>query len=98
MGRYYPKMIVRTSYGTGPYKIIDVDDHCDCPTFSDSITLFDKAPKSKEHSHIRCRKVGEMYGNYYLNGFDDNGNSVWSNDRIIVCAEETLLLTLFLPL
>lgn len=97
MGRFIPKMLVRTSYGTGPYKIIDVTENCECPSFSDYITLLDKAPHSRKHVHIRCRDLVNRYSNYYLNGYDENGLSVWDeNNRLIVCAEETLLLTLFL--
>lgn len=88
-------MVVRTSYGTGPYRILDVEQHCTCPSFSDAITLLDKAPASRPHAHCTCRKVGETFGFYYLNGYDENLINVWDeNSRLIVCHEETTLLTL----
>lgn len=87
-------MVIRTSYGTGPYRVVDFEKDCTCPSFMDAITLGNKAPASKPHYHIVCRKVGESKGFYYLNGYDENLNSVWDNDRLIVCAEETLLLTM----
>lgn len=45
-------MVVRTSYGTGPYRILDVVQHCTCPSFMDAVTLLDKAPASRPHTHI----------------------------------------------
>ena len=93
MGRVYRGMVVRTSYNTGPYVVTDFTEGCTCPTFLDSLELGDKAPPSKPHYHIVCRGNGER-GNSYLNGYDENLNSVWNKDRLIVCAEETLLLTL----
>lgn len=38
--------------------------------------------------------LGEHKGYYYVNGYDENLNSVWDEDRVIVCAEETLFLTM----
>lgn len=93
MGRLHNGMIVRTSYNTGPYEVTSFTDGCTCPSFHDAITLCAEAPLSKPHCHIRCKKVGER-GDYYLNGYDENFNSVWGNDRLINCAEETLFLTM----
>ena len=94
MSRIYKGIDVRTSYNTGPYRVIDFVVGCVCPSFVDSITLYDKAPNSKPHYHLTCRKLGEKTGFYYLNGYDENLNSVWDNDRLIVCHEETTLLAL----
>lgn len=96
MGRIHNGMVVRTTYGTGPYRIVDFEKDCVCPSFTDAVTLGADAPNSRPHYHIVCRKVGENKGFYYLNGYDENLNSVWGEDRLIVCAEETLLLTMFL--
>lgn len=86
-------MVVRTSYGTGPYRVVDFTKDT-CPSFLDSVTLFDKAPCSKPHYHLVCRKLGEYSGFYYLNGYDESLQSVWSSDYLIDCASETSLLTL----
>lgn len=95
MGRFHVGMVVRTNYGTGPYKITKVTEGCTCPRFVDSINLGDEAPNSAEHCHLTCTDI-QGKGPFWLNGYDDNGNSVWSTDRIIVCAEETTLLTMCL--
>lgn len=98
MGRYYNGMVVRTSYGTGPYEITGVIGGCTCPSFLDHLEYGSRRetpPPSKTHFHLTCRGLGDKQDKYYLNGYDENGNSVYSdNDRIIVCAEETLFLTM----
>lgn len=98
MGRYYNGMVIRTSYGTGPYEITGVIGNCTCPSFLDSLEYSSSGetpPPSKPHFHLTCRGLGDKRSEYYLNGYDENGNSVYSdNDRIIVCAEETLFLTM----
>ena len=98
MGRYYNGMVVRTSYGTGPYEITGVISDCTCPSFLDFLeysSRMDTPPSSKTHFHLTCRGLGNKRGEYYLNGYGENGNSVYSdNDRIIVCAEETLFLAM----
>lgn len=91
-GRIHRGMILRTSYGTGPYEVVDFTENCTCPSFMDAITMCEDAPASKPHYHIICKCVGEQRGLSYLNGYDDNLNSVWNKDRLIVCEEETLLL------
>ena len=96
MGRYYTGMVVRTSYNTGPYRILDITENCRCPSFMDSITLMDKAPASRPHVHLTCRKVGEKTGFFYLSGYDDTLHSVWNSDYLIDCAQETLLIIITL--
>lgn len=87
-------MIIRTSYGTGPYRVVDFKKNCTCPSFIDELNLGKNAPLSRPHYHFICKQVGENKGFYYVNGYDENLNSVWGNDRVIVCHEETTLLTL----
>lgn len=94
MSRIYKGIVVRTSYNTGPYRVVDYTKDCTCPSFMDEITLLDKAPDSKPHYHLLCRKVGEKRGFFYLNGYDENLNSVWNSDRLIVSHEETTILAL----
>jgi hypothetical protein len=55
----------------------------------------DKAPRSQEHCHITCKGVNGN-GNFYLNGYDENLNSVWNGDRLIVPDEELLLINVLL--
>lgn len=94
MSRYHEGMIVRTSYGTGPYRVVDIIRDCQCPSFTDAVSLLAEAPPSSPHVHLICRKVGERTGFYYLNGYDENLRSVWSDDYLIVEGEANALLTL----
>ena len=98
MSRVYNGMVIRTSYGTGPYRVVDFEKDCTCPSFMDVLEMGNDAPPSRPHYHLLCRKVGENKGFYHINGYDENLNSVWDNDRVIVCAEETLFLTICLGL
>ena len=94
MSRFYPGMIVRTSYGSGPYVITSVSGPCTCPAYLDVLNMR-KAPPSRPHYHLVAKEVGKpRSSDYYLNGYDENGNYVWGDARLIVCAEETLLLTM----
>lgn len=94
MARVYEGMIIRTSYGTGPYEIVKFKEGCTCPKFLDTLELRGDAPPSRPHYHFMCHKVGEHKDIYHVNGYDENLNSVWDTDRVIVCAEETLFLTM----
>ena len=92
MSRFHKGMVVRTSYGTGPYRVHSFTEGCTCPSFLDTINMRNPPP-SAPHSHIVCKIDGKS-GNYYLNGYDENLNSVWDNDRLIDCEEEALFLTM----
>lgn len=87
-------IIVRTSYGTGPYKILEVKHGCTCPSFIDAINLGSAATASKPHCHCICRSLNEpdKRKHFYLNGYDENLNSVWDSDRLVNIEEETLFL------
>lgn len=85
MSRYRVGMRVRTSYNSGPYVIIQVFEGCTCPSFVDSLNLGDKAPKSRPHVHLICKRLDPRYGkgDYFLNGYDENLKSVWNDDYLI---------------
>lgn len=92
MGRLHKGMVVTTSYGTGPYRIVEITHGCTCPSFTDAITLCADAPPSKPHVHCMCRKVGERTGFYWLNGYDENTlRSVWGDDYLITDEPDPLL-------
>jgi len=90
--------IVRTSYGTGPYRVVEVKHGCDCPSYFDGLEFMgrpDKARRSKPHCHMLLVKAscpvgkeprrGEtMAGYYWLNGYDESGASVWNSDKLFV--------------
>lgn len=93
MSRIYAGMTIRTSYNTGPYTVVSFVEGCDCPSFIDSLNLSTEAPKSKSHYHLTCTKTGEK-SLFYLNGYDENLNSIWGSDGLIVPHEETTILVL----
>ena len=93
MARYYVGMVVRTSYGTGPYEITSIYGPSTEPGFL--ATMHGDTTPSKPHFCFTLKSTNpRVRGEFYLNGYDENGNSVWSNDRIIVCHEETAMLSL----
>lgn len=68
---------VKTSYGTGPYRITKVYGPCRCvDEWADG-----DAYRSEPHYHLLCRKEGDRE-DYYLNGYRPDGSSVWSDDWI----------------
>lgn len=86
-------MIVRTSYGTGPYVIKEIYGPCACPKYLDVINK--RLAPSKPHYRLTLRSLNPRdRGDYYLNGYDKNGNSVWCSDRLIFCDDESTMLTL----
>lgn len=69
--------VVKTGYGTGPYKITNMHWPCICPTYVDRINM-DNPPPTREHFHLTCRIVGEERrgDDCYLTHIDRNGRSV----------------------
>ena len=92
MARFQKGQIVRTSYGTGPYIITSVYGPSTEPSFLSSLNGI--TTPSKPHFCLTVRPVGvKSSSDCYLNGYDEDGNSVWNSDCLIFCAEETLLLS-----
>jgi len=59
-------MLIKTNY-SGPYRIVEVDRNCTCPSYLDSISS--RSPKPREpHIHITCTSP-DGQGRYYLNGW-----------------------------
>lgn len=77
-----PGLVVRTSYGTGPYVVRQVDGPCCCSNYLDSID--GRKKPSKPHFHLTCRKPDGRGGEFFLNGFTLDGRSVWGSDRLSV--------------
>ena len=89
--------IVITSYNTGPYVIDSILRGCECSSYLDTINL-DDPPKSKKHIHIICHVQGEKKRKgreSYLNGYDERGFSVWSDDYLIYRGNAEVQLSLF---
>jgi hypothetical protein len=87
--------IVKTSYNTGPYRILHISGPHTNPSYVDSLNLRDKAPPSKPHynmvvvpEHIVIGK--ERPNDYcYLNGYEPTADSatwrsVWSDDELYI--------------
>lgn len=75
---------VLTSYGSGPYRINKVQGPCTCPEYLESINV--KNPKPSEpHYHLTCsrRESSKSNGDFYLNGYRNDGTNVWSQDYLI---------------
>lgn len=97
MSRFYIGQVVRTNYNTGPYRIVKISEERTDPGFCDTMKFGDKAPKSRPHRNLIVQDVGSHNAKRtpcYLNGYDENLNNVWGSDRLIDCAEETMLLAL----
>lgn len=89
--------VVRTSYGTGPYIIRNISGERTDPSFIDSLNLQEKAPRSLPHRNFEVSPLSDPKNKgYFLNGYDENLRSVWTDDYLVICEVETLLLSLCL--
>ncbi len=75
-------LLVRTSYGTGPYLVRTLSGPCICCSYLDTINGRERP--SKPHFHLTFRRPDGRGGDYYLNGFTLEGRSVWSRDKLTV--------------
>lgn len=90
-------MQVRTNYGTGPYIVTKVHSGCTDPSFLDTINcpMGQTPPPSPEHTCLTCKNLGgKERGDFYLNGYDENLNNVWRDDRLIDLQVEALTLAM----
>jgi len=78
--------IVRTNYGTGPYRICHITRGCVCSSYVDCINNMEKP--SKPHVHLMVRSLDPIGSKMpsYLNGYDEGTlRSVWNDtDELIV--------------
>lgn len=72
---------VRTSYGTGPYLIEEIDGPCTCASFHRHLAG-DERP-SLPHFHLTVREITRHKSVAWLGGYTLNGKSVWCGDRLI---------------
>ena len=97
MSRNMVGSVVKTNYGTGDYLIVNASEESTEPSFLDTVNGRTSSKYfSRPHRNFRCETFPvKIRGNFYLNGYDENLNTVWGdNRRLIVCCEETLLLTM----
>lgn len=92
--------VVRTSYGTGPYRVDHIIRGCTCPDYTDEINGFDDAPPSSPHLHLGVTGCGGDHNDgeiFALSGYDeDTLESVWiPGDRIEVVGSATAQLDMF---
>jgi hypothetical protein len=86
--------VVRTSYGTGPYLITEIEGPCTCAAYLRHLDG-DESP-SEPHYHLTCEMVDEpRKGSYWLNGYRLDGTSVWSGDRVEKVGAASKQLELF---
>lgn len=72
---------IRTSYGTGPFRIEAIDGPCACPEYLRWLEN-DNTP-SEPHYHLTCARL-EDKSPAWLNGYRPDGTNVWRNeDRLI---------------
>ena len=72
---------VRTSYGTGPYLIEEIEGPCTCASFQRHLAG-DERP-SPSHFHLIVREERRRKERAWLNGYTLDGRSVWSGDRLV---------------
>lgn len=74
MSRIIEGAIIRTSYDTGPYRVVQVVRDCTCPEYHDELNNGKKAKNREPHMHIVCinaypEKGRDAHEKSYLNGF-----------------------------
>ena len=74
-----PGMIVKTSYGTGPYKIKSILRACTCPLALEKLNNPMSAAQTQPHIHLVCEWAdGRTKGEFYLNQFDEQTmTAIW---------------------
>lgn len=81
--------IVATSYGTGPYRIVEIERGCTCPDPMEEMEV-DDPPDSPPHIHIVGICIdGHLKGKKgWLNGYDEkSGRNVWRPDDQLVLVD-----------
>lgn len=74
--------IVRTSYGTGPYKIDTISGPCSCAEFT-------RDTPSDPHYHATCKSIDEgQAGTYHLGGYRLDGTSTWTDEQSLVLVQD----------
>ena len=91
--------VVSTSYGTGPYRIVEIATGCTWPEYVTSLdSPLGKARPSPEHFHLIVVPANAPLGaerreknRCYLNGYAETPDgrylSVWSDDELFVGPE-----------
>ena len=80
--------IVRTNYGTGPYRVVGAYGPCQCPKYLDWINQGQGVQASEPHFDLVCvdadarSRPGKDLRSY-LNGYRRDGTSIWNDDFLI---------------
>lgn len=81
--------IIKTSYDTGPYRVIGITRGCTCPHILDEINNFsDPQPPSEPHMHLWLKGLEghNKDKNFYMNWYrEDTLECIKSKDKIIIC-------------
>lgn len=83
MARIEVGQILKTNYGTGPYRVESIVRNCvDC---HDPLDFFDEGAKLPAHIHMTLRSIGKDHNEgsvAYLNYYDEETlRNVRKNDR-----------------
>jgi len=63
----FPGDIIKTSYDTGPYEVLEILRGCTCADYID--TLNGHQIPREPHMHFTCHGVKDGRKGYYLNGY-----------------------------
>ena len=86
-------MVIKTNYGERIYKIRSIRKGCTCTKYTDVIN--GKNTPSEIHNHLVVCDLDETRDPYYLNGYRDDGSSVWYDDKIIIVKSNQCQLSFF---
>lgn len=92
--------IIKTSYGTWPYRIVEIQRGCRCMAYLGIVNGAPELP-APEHLHITCVKPEEpteRKNHYWLNRYVEEKGRIRrldSDDEIIVLANGVGQLSLF---
>jgi len=79
-------MVLKTSYGTGPYKLKSITRGCTCPSYLDELDHGDEAEARPPHIYLVLTPV-DGHVEFYLNHYDEQTlRSVINSDHLILCS------------
>ena len=89
-------MLIKTSYSTGPYRIIGIKRGCTCSSYLDSINM-KEPPLRSEHIHLSLCNPEKKRDRYWLSGYDEESlASVDSEDYLILLPQDKPIQSIFL--
>jgi hypothetical protein len=94
--------VIKTNYETGPYRVVDIQRGCTCPSYVEHLNSgFKELPPAPEHMHLTLVKSEEedrTKNHYWLNRYlEEKGRirSVDTPDEIFVVGKAKGQMSLF---